>query len=650
MGFVAGRHASACFALGSQRIAYGQLMVDEADKKADGKRSSGATWLRWAIPFVLVAFLLGSQAFVDRKPAAPAIDYSSFYTLAEQGKLARVTIVGQNVTGSLKGVEPVDGKNVRDFSTTLPSQQDQELLPLLRERQVDIRVEPDQPSFWGPVMVSLLPWVLIFGAWAWLARRARGAAGSVGVPLQNILKGRPYRFERQDHVRVRFEDVAGLNNVKRDLQEVVDFLRTPERFQRLGGKLPRGVLLVGPPGTGKTLLARAVAGEAEVPFFYVNGSEFIQLFVGVGAARVRELFDEAKAAAPAIVFVDEVDAVGRSRGAGLGGGNDEREQTLNQLLSEMDGFTPNDHTVVLAATNRPDVLDPALLRPGRFDRRVIIDRPECDARLAILRVHTRHKPLSPDVSLIDLARATPGFSGADLANLCNEAALTAVRRGADVVAQRDFLAAMDKILLGDPREALLDPEERRRVATHEAGHAILAHFTEHSEPLRRVSILPRGMSLGATQQWAISDRHIVTEPELEAKLRVLMGGYAAEKTVYGNVSSGSEQDLRQATDFAFRMVAHYGMSQRVGPMFHEQRMEHPFLGQRLATETGLSDETAHQIEEEARRILSRAAEAAEALVQQKRSTLERLVGALLEHETLEKPELERLLGEAQAAA
>jgi cell division protease FtsH len=625
-------------------------MVDEADKKADKERSRAAPWLRWAIPFVLVAVLLASQAFVERKPRAPAIDYSSFYSLAEQGKVAQVTIIGQGVTGNLKGAERVDGKTVSDFSTTLPPQSDEQLLPLLREQQVDIRVEPDQPSFWGPLMITLLPWVFIVGAWAWLARRARGAASGVGVPLQHILKGRPYRFERQDHIRVRFDDVAGLNNAKRDLQEVVDFLRTPERFQRLGGKLPRGVLLVGPPGTGKTLLARAVAGEAEVPFFYVNGSEFIQLFVGVGAARVRELFDEAKAAAPAIVFVDEVDAVGRSRGAGLGGGNDEREQTLNQLLSEMDGFTPNDHTVVLAATNRPDVLDPALLRPGRFDRRVVIDRPECESRLAILRVHTRHKPLAADVSLEDLARASPGFSGADLANLCNEAALTAVRRGADVVAQRDFLAAMDKILLGDPREALLDPDERRRVATHEAGHAIVAHFTQHSEPLRRVSILPRGMSLGATQQWAVGDRHIVTEPELAAKLRVLMGGYAAEKTVYGNVSSGSEQDLRQATDFAFRMVAHYGMSQRVGPMFHEQRMEHPFLGQRLATETGLSDETAHQIEEEARGILSHAAQAAEALVKDKRPLLERLVSALLEHETLEKPELEQLLGGAQAAA
>jgi cell division protease FtsH len=622
-----------------------------ADAGGENKKpgEGSLAWLRWTIPLLLVAFLLASEVFGDRKSNLPGIDYSSFYSLVEQGNVQRITISGQSVAGTLKGVTQVEGKSVRDFSTALPPQTDSQLIPLLRQQHVDVRVDPEQPSFWGPLLITLLPWVLVIGAWLWFARRARGSIG-VGGPLQSILKGRPHRFERQDHVRVRFDDVAGLIHAKRDLQEVVEFLRTPDRFRRLGGKLPRGVLLVGPPGTGKTLLARAVAGEAEVPFFYVNGSEFIQLFVGVGAARVRELFDEAKAAGPGIVFIDEIDAVGRSRGAGLGGGNDEREQTLNQLLSEMDGFSQNDHIVVVAATNRPDVLDPALLRPGRFDRRVVVDRPEYDARLAILRVHTRQKPLGPDVSLEHLARATTGFSGADLANLCNEAALLAVRRGADALSQRDFSTAMDKVTLGDPRDALLDVGERTRVATHEAGHAIVAHFTPSAEPLRRVSILPRGMSLGATQQWASTDRHIVTEPELGAKLRVLMGGYAAETIVYGNVSSGSEQDLRQATEFAFRMVAHYGMSERVGPVFHEQRLEHPFLGQRLATEVAVSDETAHVIEEEARRILNEALDSARRTIAEKRAVLERLVAALLDHETLEMPDLERFLATPQVAA
>jgi cell division protease FtsH len=627
--------------------AFPELMTDAGNDKKPSGVSVG--WLRWLIPLVLVAFLLISEAFGDRKAAFPSIDYSSFYTLVDQGSVQRASIEGQVVTGTLKTPGQVDGKSVKDFSTTLPSLQDPQLIPLLRQQHVDVRVEPEQPSFWGPLAITLLPWVLIISAWTWFARRARGSIG-VGGPLQSILKGRPRRFERQDHVRVRFDAVAGLTHAKRELEEVVEFLRTPERFQRLGGKLPRGVLLIGPPGTGKTLLARAVAGEAAVPFFYVNGSEFIQLFVGVGAARVRELFDEAKIGGPAIVFIDEVDAVGRARGAGLGGGNDEREQTLNQLLSEMDGFSQNDHIVVVAATNRPDVLDPALLRPGRFDRRVVVERPEYAARLAILQVHTRQKPLAPDVSLPDLARATPGFSGADLSNLCNEAALIAVRGGGDALTRKDFSMAMDKVMLGDPREALLDPAERARVATHEAGHAVVAHFAQSAEPLRRVSILPRGMALGATQQWAVADKHIVTEPELAAKLRVLMGGYAAEALIYGNVSTGSENDLRQATEFAFRMVAHYGMSERVGPVFHEQRVEHPFLGQRLATEVAVSDETAHEIEQEARRILSDAVDAAKRMVSEKRAILDGLVAGLLEHETLEMPELERFLGSAQAAA
>ena len=592
---------------------------------------------------VLVAVTLWSF-FGTKQPSAPPISYTTFYALAQGGKVAKVTLAGQDVSGMFKDDERVDGRTMRTFQTVLPQQEDRDLLPLLRSQKIDVDVSNEHTGILAQAALSLLPWVLILGGWYGLSRRVQRVGGP-GAGLPFGLASRPHRFERQDAVRVRFDDVAGLTGAKRDLREVVDFLREPDRFRRLGGMLPRGVLLVGPPGTGKTLLARAVAGEAEAPFFYVNGSEFIQLFVGVGAQRVRELFDEAKKAAPSIVFIDEMDAVGRSRGAGLGGGNDEREQTLNQLLSELDGFTRNDLTVVIAATNRPDVLDAALLRPGRFDRRVVIDRPESAAREAILRVHTKGMPLAPDVSLDELAANTPGFSGADLANLCNEAALIATRLGADSITARDFAHAMDKIVLGDPRETLLDPEEKRRVAVHESGHAVVAHFTKDAESLRRVSILPRGFALGATQQSAAPDRHLATQRHLEAKLAVLMGGYAAESLLWGNVSSGSENDLRVATDLAFKMVAHYGMSERVGPMFHEQRIEHPFLGQKLATDGGISDATAHAIEDEARKILAEALTAAKETIQRHRPVLDRLVAALLERETLEKCDLEVVMAE-----
>ncbi len=604
-------------------------------------------WVTWLLPAVAVAVSVWS--FTDRAPAAAPVSYTDFYQLVEDGKLAKVTLSGTEIAGTLKQEETVGGHKLKSFQTSLPQQEDHDLLPLLRQQKVEVDVKTEHTSFLAQALMAVVPWVLILGAWFWVSRRMQrvGAGGGAG-PFG--LTARPHRFERQDGVNVRFDDVAGLGAAKRDLKEVVDFLREPKSFQRLGGRLPRGVLLVGPPGTGKTLLARAVAGEANVPFFYVNGSEFIQMFVGVGAQRVRELFDEAKKASPSIVFIDEIDAVGRSRGTGVGNVNDEREQTLNQLLSELDGFSRNDLTVVLAATNRPDVLDAALLRPGRFDRRVVVDRPECKAREAILRVHTKDKPLAPDVSLEDLAANTPGFAGADLANLCNEAALIATRRGANAVEASDFAAAMDKVVLGDPRETLLDTEERRRVAVHEAGHSVVAHFTPQAEPPRRVSILPRGFALGATQQMEAVDRHLATQPQLEAKLRVLMGGYAAENLYAGDVSSGSENDLRVATDLAYKMVAHYGMSDRVGPVFHEQRVEHPFLGQRLATDSGISDTTAHLIEDEARRVLAEALDGAKESLRRHADAHARLVAALLDRETLEKGELDRVLaGETNGA-
>jgi cell division protease FtsH len=584
------------------------------------------------------------QSMVNQDHAYPSIDYSEFYRLVEARKIASVTIKGETVVGELQQEETRDGVPFKNFQT-LRLDPDPELVSELRKYAVDFRVRSQEQPFAVQLVATLLPWMLIIGVWIWLSRRAQQMMIS-GGPLAGVLKGKSRRFDKQTSVSVSFKDVAGLKSAKQDLKEVVSFLKQPEKFRRLGSKVPRGVLLVGPPGTGKTLLARAVAGEAGVAFFSISGSEFIEMFVGVGASRVRELFAEAKKSAPAIVFIDEIDAVGRSRGTGLGGGNDEREQTLNQLLAEMDGFDRTVLTVVLAATNRPDVLDPALLRPGRFDRRVLVDRPELEARRAIIDVHTRDKPLATEVDLDQVARDTPGFSGADLANLVNEAALAATRSDAEQISQRDFDSAYEKIVLGDPREGKLHPDEKRRVAVHESGHAIAAHFGAYSEPLRRVSILPRGMALGVTQQEAPEDRHIQTQPELESRLAVLLGGFAAERTVLGSVSSGAANDLKQATEIAFKMVAHFGMSERVGPVYHEHKVEHPFLGQRLATDGGTSDVTVRQIEDEVRLLIVGAQREAERRVNEHRLELDSLVDALLTKETLEPEALKRLLGPA----
>ena len=601
---------------------------------------------------MLVALLAGFWLLNNastRHSVDTELSYTQFYRDLEGNKIGSVVLTGQQVVGEFKKAEPVNGQMARRFRTVVPPGPDRDLIPLIRKKGVDLTVKSEEQPLWMQLVASIFPFVLIVALWVWGSRRAQRMMGP-GGPLGGMLKGRTRRFEKEAQVTVRFDDVAGLGSAKKDLAEIVEFLKHPERFRKLGGKVPRGVLLVGPPGTGKTLLARAVAGESGVPFFSINGSEFIELFVGVGASRVRELFEEAKKVAPAIVFIDEIDAVGRSRGAGLGGGHDEREQTLNQLLSEMDGFTRNDLTVVLAATNRPDVLDAALLRPGRFDRRVVIDRPELPARQAILEVHTKEKPIGDDVKLDRVASNTPGFSGADLANLVNEAALNATRRGAEAIEAQDFRAAYDKIVLGDPRETKLDPQEKHRVAVHEAGHAVVGHFTPGSEPLHRVTILPRGMSLGVTQYTPAGDRHIMTKKELESKLQGLMGGYAAERLVLHDTSSGAENDLQRATDLAFKMVAHFGMSERLGPVFHEHKTEHPFLGQRLAVEGATSDATVHAIEEETRMILSDAVEAAARTLTTHRSELDRLVDALLEHETLEQDDLERLLGVRTSSA
>jgi cell division protease FtsH len=484
--------------------------------------------------------------------------------------------------------------------------------------------------------------VLVIGGWT-LARRARDQMLGGGM-LSGVMRS-PARRYAADGERTTFSDVAGLGNVKKDLQEIVDFLRDPAKFQRLGARVPKGVLLMGPPGTGKTLLAKAVAGEAGVPFFSINGSEFIQLFVGVGAGRVRDLFQTAQANSPAILFIDEVDAIGRQRGAGLGGGHDEREQTLNQILSEMDGFSPTSTVIVLAATNRPDVLDPALLRPGRFDRHITVDRPTLAGRRELFEVHSREVPLADDVDFERLSRATVGMTGADIRNLVNEAALWATRHDQNVVRMSDFEYARDKVLLGAAREDVLTDEEKQITAYHEAGHAILAWFTPGCDRVHKVTILPRGRALGVTQLVPDEERYNISEHDLEGRLAMLLAGRAAEKIQFDEFSAGAENDLREATRLARRMVTHWGMSERLGPVAYHVSEDHPFLGREIAQhERQFSEHTFRIIDEEVAKILHAAEERAKSTLQEHAEKLSTLAEALLEREEIDEAELRDLIG------
>jgi cell division protease FtsH len=462
--------------------------------------------------------------------------------------------------------------------------------------------------------------------------------------MGNFIRSQAKRFQPSEQ-RTTFQDVAALEQAKLELQEIVEFLKSPAKFERLGAQIPKGVLLMGPPGTGKTLLARAVAGEAGVPFFSINGSEFIQMFVGVGASRVRDLFRTAKESSPCILFIDEIDAVGRERGAGFGGGHDEREQTLNQILSEMDGFLQTEAVIVLAATNRPDVLDPALLRPGRFDRHVTIDRPTRDGRVAILKVHCKRVPLADDVDLETISSGTIGFSGADLRNLVNEAALLAARSSKNAVEMEDFEHARDKILLGPLREDILNDQEKEITAYHEAGHALLAWLLPEVDLIHKVTIIPRGRSLGVTQLMPDEERYNAGEKRLHAQLAFILGGRAAERLLFEEYSAGAEDDLRQATQLARRMVAHWGMSEAIGPVAFRQGEEHPFLGKEIHEQRKFSEETAHVIDQEVQRFLTTAQERAGNLLSEHRDDLDRLAHALLEHESLGQTELKALLGE-----
>lgn len=589
--------------------------------------------------------------------ARSEIDYGFFHQQLEKDKnIASVNIEGLRVYGKFKkppddpnGKPDSSGKYPRlheNFVTILPlmAQNDQELNKLLLDRLKpgDYKVsEPPDNTFMVLFVYMLIIFAMFFGVW-FLFRKARDSFFTGGL-TGGFSKSGARRYDAGDKP-ITFGDVAGLEGVKHDLQEIVDFLRNPAKFQRLGARVPKGILLMGPPGTGKTLLGRAVAGEAGVPFFSINGSEFIQMFVGVGAGRVRDLFNTAKENAPAILFIDEIDAVGRHRGAGVGGGHDEREQTLNQILSEMDGFTQTESVIVMAATNRPDVLDPALLRPGRFDRHITVDRPSLKGRLAIFQVHSRNVPLAADVDFDRLAAGTVGLTGADIRNLVNEAALWASRHDKDEVNMADFEYARDKLLMGSKREEVLSDHEKRMTAYHESGHALLAWMVPATDRLHKVSIVPRGRSLGATQLLPEEDRVNISESQLHIRLLFLLGGRAAEKLIFNEYTAGAEDDLNKATQLARRMVTYWGMSDRLGPVAFRDTEDHPFLGREMAEPRRFSEHTAQVIDEEVSRLLRDAAEKATSMLKEHRIMLDTLAKKLEEAETLDADEIETLIG------
>ncbi len=613
-------------------------------------------WQRVLLVMVLVVALNSAYLYFFPKPGGVPVAelaYSRFKTELRQDRVAEVTIQGQALTGqfsverSLAAEDLVGGnfegeRSFTKFHTTLPPRDDPQLLALFDQHQVAVIIKPEEePSLWTSLFISLLPWVILIGFWVYFLRRFRQPGGVGGDFLSKFGKSGAHLYVPKTSP-VTFNDVAGLAEAKQELQEIIAYLKDPDKFARLGGKVPRGVLLVGPPGTGKTLMARAVAGEAGVPFFSISASQFIEMFVGVGASRVRDLFTMAKKDAPSIVFVDELDAVGRARGTGLGGGHDEREQTLNQLLSELDGFDPHDEVIVMAATNRPDVLDSALLRPGRFDRQVVIGRPDWRDRVAILKVHTRNMPLADDVDLEVLARGTPGMVGADLQGLVNEAALIAAREEAAKVANRHLEKAKDRQLLGMERKLFLSEREKSITAYHEAGHTLVAWCLPNTDPIHKVTIIPRGQALGVTQQLPLDDRYHYQRSYLMSRLAVVLGGRAAEKLTFGEYSSGAQDDLRQVMELAEQMVCQWGMSERLGPLNLPRGEEHPFLGRKLATEKVFSEKTAWIIDQEIEKLLKAAESCAEQILVRNQALLTILAKYLCAEETLEKQRLDEI--------
>ncbi len=590
-------------------------------------------WMVIFVGSVLVLQLLSSNRY-----STLTLSYSQFVQHVRDGEIATARFGDRDIRGRFRKAVTLQGTTYEKYRTYLPMPVPS-LVDTLLAYDVEVEGSPDNP--WWQILVSWLPWVVfLLFFWFFFFRQIQSG------PREALKFGESRaRIYVENRPSVTFEDVADAEEAKEELREIVEFLRNPDRYRRLGARIPKGVLLVGPPGTGKTLMAKAVAGEAGVAFLSISGSEFVELFVGVGAARVRDLFNSARKHAPAIIFIDELDAVGRLRGAGLGGGHDEREQTLNQLLVEMDGFDSGVGIIVLAATNRPDVLDPALLRPGRFDRVVVVDRPDVKGRLQILKIHARKVPLADDVNLDVIARSTPGFAGADLANLINEAAILAARAGRERVTQKDLEEARDKIAMGKARKSMvISEEERRRIAYHEAGHALVSRMIPEADPISKVSIIPRGMAMGITQHMPEEDRHVYQRSYLLANLAVYMGGYTAEKLVFGEPSTGAANDIERATDLARSMVTQWGMSDRIGPVAFGKEEGEVFLGRQLTARRPFSEETARQIDQEVHRLIQEALTRAEQILTEHRDRLDRLAEALLEKETLTGEEVDQVLG------
>ena len=582
----------------------------------------------WAAMLVLVLALwnLVSSTTQTRKPNE--IAYSEFLEAVEKGSVSEVVLQGSRITGQYRDAGPQG----TTFSTYGP--EDATLVAKLREKGVKFRARPaeDEMQSVTGILLSWFPMLLLIGVWVFFMRQMQSGSGRAmgfGKSKAKLLT------ERQG--RVTFDDVAGVDEAKSDLEEIVEFLRDPQKYQRLGGRIPRGALLVGPPGTGKTLIARAVAGEANVPFFTISGSDFVEMFVGVGASRVRDMFEQAKKNAPCIIFIDEIDAVGRHRGAGLGGGNDEREQTLNQLLVEMDGFEANEGIIIIAATNRPDVLDPALLRPGRFDRQIVVPNPDVMGREKILRVHMKKVPLAPDVDPKVIARGTPGFSGADLANLVNEAALLAARRNKRLVTQAEFEDSKDKVMMGAERKTMaMTEDEKLATAYHEAGHAIVNMMVEGNDPLHKVTIIPRGRALGVTMSLPERDKLSYSKQWCEGKIAMAFGGRVAEQIIYGreHLNTGASSDISQATNIAKRMVTEWGMSEKLGPLLYSENQQEVFLGHSITQRQNMSEDTANLIDEEVRRIVTTGEKKAWEVLTAHKAELEAMAQALMEYETI----------------